>query len=166
MNFFFAYSSELHTTQGQITTNMSRNQTYNMYKQYEDMALDAVEKGEHLRAETFFLKAAAGRKEFCEKFCGGRWDAGHKARYDSMMGAAWIQRQALEDDKIVDEICYERDAPQQCGTYNVWKKKSWRNKKENFNALLTQHAKIQKKRRHNAANNVSSLVSAFSIVTI
>lgn len=157
---------EQYTTQDKLLLNMSRNQTYTMYKLYEDMALDALEKGDHLNAETFFLKAAAGRKEFCEKFCNGRWDPGHKARYDSMMGAAWIQRQALEDDKIVNAICYEREIPQKHTTYNVWKKKSWRNKKEDFNALLTQHAKIQKKRRYTAANNMSSLVSTVASMTI
>lgn len=145
---------------------MSRNQIYTWYKQYEVIAQEAVENGNPQKAETFFLKAAATRKEFCDKFCGGKWDPGHKARYDSMMGAAWIQRQALEDEKIVNAICYERDAPQQRSTYNVWKKKSWRNKKEDFNTLLKQHQKIQKKRRITTTKDVSSLVSAFTRITI
>ena len=166
MNFFFAYLNKQYTIQGKIT-NMSRNQTYTQYKQYEVIAQEAVEIGNHLKAETFFLKAAAARKEFCEKFCGGRWDEGHKARYDSMIGAAWNQRQALEDDKIVDAICYERDASQQRRTYNVWKKKSWRNKQENFTTLLQQHSQIKKKRRRaSTSNNMSSLGSAFTSMTI
>ena len=146
--------------------NMSRNQTYTQYKQYEVIAQEAVENGNHLKAETFFLKAAAARKEFCEKFCGGTWDPGHKARYDSMIGAAWIQRQALEDDKIVDAICYERDVHQQRRTYNVWKKKSWRNKQENFSTLLQQHSQIKKKRRASSSENMSSLVSVFTSMTM
>jgi hypothetical protein len=154
------------TQQVQITTNMSSNQTYTKYKQYEVIAQEAVENGNYLKAEEFFLNAAAARKEFCNKFFGGRWEAGHKARYDSMVGAAWIQRQAYEDDKAVEAICYERDVPTSRTAYSVWNKLQWNKPQENFNAILEQHAKIQKKRRSKPSGDMSSLISAFVNTTI
>ena len=124
---------------------MSRRQHYYAYKKPERMAEQAVQNGEFLKAERYFLEAAAARLHFRDTHCNGVWDDGHEARYHICVGAAWIQRQAYEDDRIIDAISYEREM-NSVRRWSVWEKKHKSIGKESFNSLIKKHAQLKKRR--------------------
>jgi hypothetical protein len=126
--------------------NTTRSQLYYAYKKSEGIAEQAVRDGDFLKAERFFLKAASQRLAFRDKFCNGVWDEGHEARYQTCVGTAWIQRQAYEDDKIIDAISYMR-GEQQTRKWSVWEKKHRNVGIESFESLIQKHTKIKKRRR-------------------
>ena len=131
---------------------MSRNLYYNSYKKSESIAEQAVQDGDFLKAEKFFLKAAKQRLAFRDRFCNGVWNEGHAARYHICIGSAWIQRQAYEDDKIIDAISYKR-GEHQTRKWSVWEKKHNKIGKESFDSLIQEQKKIQKRRRENRKQN-------------
>ena len=112
----------------------------------EKVAEKAGQDGDYLKAERWFLDAAEWRKVYRDNFCGGNWDLGHKARYDTCVGNAWIQRQAYEDDVAIDNICYERGSSI-TPKWSVWQKKHNNVMKGTFATLIKKHQKIKKKRR-------------------
>ena len=125
---------------------MNQRQTYNYYKMCEKIAEKAGQEGYFLKAERWFLDAAKWRLIYRDNFCGGNWDPGHKARYDTCVGNAWIQREAYEDDKAIDSICYERGSST-TPKWSVWKKKHNSVMKETFASLMEKHQKIKKARK-------------------
>ena len=112
----------------------------------EKIAEKAGREGDFLKAERWFLDAAQWRMTYRDNFCGGNWDPGHKARYDTCVGNAWIQREAYEDDKAIDSICYERGSST-TPKWSVWKKKHNSVMKETFASLMEKHQKIKKARK-------------------
>ena len=124
---------------------MSRSQHYNAYKKPERMAEQAVQNGEFLKAERYFLEAAAARLYFRDTYCNGVWDDGHEARYHICVGSAWIQRQAYEDEKIIDAISYER-GKNSVRRWSVWEKKHNSIAKDSFESLIKKHALLRKLR--------------------
>tara|TARA_Y100000992_G_scaffold287515_1_gene240373 strand:+ start:110 stop:493 length:384 start_codon:yes stop_codon:yes gene_type:complete len=125
---------------------MNKTQTYKYYKMCEKIAEKAGQEGEFLKAERWFLDAAKWRKIYRDNFCGGNWDTGHKARYDTCVGNAWIQREAYEDDKAIDHICYERGGST-TPKWSVWQKKHNNVMKDTFASLMEKHQKIKKARK-------------------
>ena len=125
---------------------MNQRQTYNYYKMCEKIAEKAGQEGYFLKAERWFLDAAKWRMTYRDNFCGGNWDPGHKARYDTCVGNAWIQREAYEDDKAIDHICYERGGST-TPKWSVWQKKHNTVMKETFACLMEKHQKIKKARK-------------------
>jgi hypothetical protein len=124
---------------------MSRSQYYYAYKKPEMMAEQAVQNGEFLKAERYFLEAATARLYFRDTYCNGVWDEGHEARYHICVGTAWIQRQAYEDDKIIDAMSYERGGST-TRRWSVWEKKHKSIGKESFDSLIKKHAQLRKRR--------------------
>jgi len=126
--------------------NMNQTQTYKYYKMCEQIAENAGQEGDFLKAERWFLDAAEWRKIYRDNFFNGNWDSGHKARYDTCVGNAWIQREAYEDDKAIDNICYEREGST-TPKWSVWQKKHNNVIKDTFVSLIEQHKKIKEKRK-------------------
>ena len=120
---------------------MNQRQTYKYYKMCEKIAEKAGQEGDYLKAERWFLDAGKWRLIYRDNFCGGNWDPGHKARYDTCVGNAWIQREAYEDDKAIDHICYERESST-TPKWSVWKKK-------HNNVMKKTLASIKKKQQKN-----------------
>lgn len=129
------------------STNM-RNTEHDNYKHCEDAAQIAACQGNYLKSEALYLRAAELRLQHRDKYYGGDWDEGHKSRYECIVGAAWIQRQAYEDDKIINNISYDRNAPKPRKTYSVWKKNPLKTK-NTFASLMKKHKKITQTRRFN-----------------
>ena len=125
---------------------IAQQKSYAFYKESEGKARIAAMKGECLLAERLFLQAAKGRKQHCLRYNGGTWDAGHKARYDICVGSAWIQRECYENDKLEDEITYERQGKQPKRVWNVWRNTNKTQKKDEFASLLNKHAEIKSRR--------------------
>ena len=125
---------------------MNRNQTYKYYKMCETIAEKASREGEYLKAERWYLEAAKWRLVFKDVHNNGYWNEGHKARYQTCVGNAWIQRKAYEDDKLIDRICYERERST-TPKWSVWQKKHNKVMKDTFTSLMEQHKKIKKSRR-------------------
>ena len=95
-------------------------------------------------AEELFLKQAQLRKAHCEKYFDGKWDKAHKRAYDIAIGTAWIQRQYAEDERVEDEINYERTQDKKKEKYSVWRKKP--NNRESFAELLEKHQNLKSKK--------------------
>lgn len=124
---------------------MTRNSLYRAYKKAGSIAEQAVQNGEFLKAERHFLESAKLRLAFRDTYCNGVWDEGHETRYHICIGSAWIQRQAYEDDKIIDSISYERDKPTS-RPWSVWETKHAK-KDMSFDFLMKKHAEIKKRRK-------------------
>ena len=99
-----------------------------------------------LVAEDLFLQEAKLRLQHCNKFFSGKWDDGHKWAYDIALGTAWIHRQHYEDEKVEEEIDYNRTAKKKPEKYSLWRKKN--KKTSTFNQLLAEHKKIAKSRKN------------------
>lgn len=125
---------------------MNREQTYRYYKMCETIAMKAGEKGELLKAERWYLEAAKWRLTFKNVHNNGYWNEGHKSRYETCIGNAWIQRQAYEDDKAIDDMSYERGKVKKT-KWSVWKRKHNNVGKDSFEALMKKHQKIKKARK-------------------
>lgn len=126
---------------------IAQQKSYAFYKESERKARVAAMKGECLLAESLFLQAAEGRKQHSLRYNGGKWDPGHKARYQICIGSAWIQRECYENDKIEDEITYERQGKQPKRVWNVWRNTNKSRKKDEFASLLNKHTEIKSRRR-------------------
>lgn len=129
------------------STNL-RNVEHDVYKDCEHAAQVAACEGKYLKSEALYLRAAELRLKHCKKYYGGDWDEGHKSRYECIIGAAWIQRQAYEDDKVINNISYDRNVSKSKNPYSVWKKNPLKTK-NTFASLMKKHKKIQEKRRFN-----------------
>ena len=99
-----------------------------------------------LVAEELFLNEAKLRLQHCNNFFSGKWDDGHKWAYDIALGTAWIHRQHYEDEKVEEEIDYNRTAKKKPEKYSLWRKKN--KKTSTFNQLLAEHKKIAKSRKN------------------
>lgn len=126
---------------------MNKTQSYNYYKKCEMEARVAAMNGNYIQAEELFLTAAECRLDYRDKFYKGKWDAGHKARYDSCVGAAWIQRAQYETELLEEQICYERNTVKPTTKWSVWRYQTTQNNIENFESLIDQHKKTKKRLR-------------------
>ena len=120
--------------------------SYLNYKHTQDAARNAVvcSTVTPSYAEELFLKQAKLRKSHCDKYFGGKWDYGHKRAYDIAIGSAWIQRQYIEDERVENEINYERTPTKKKEKYSVWRKKP--KKTESFHQLLQKHKNLKTKK--------------------
>ena len=86
-----------------------RDICYRKYKEDERRATEAANKGDMMESYRYFSSAATGRKKFWERFHGNVTDEGHYAKKECIDGAAWIQRECYENEKMADQIANEYD---------------------------------------------------------
>lgn len=126
------------------------NICYQGYKEDEWKAVEAANKGDMLTSYRFFTSAAAGRKEFWERFHGNNPDDGHYAKWLCNKGSAWIQREAYENAKLEEQIgCeYDRETAKPRKYNPFWARRNMDIRAKNgnyFKYSIKEHEKIKKR---------------------